>query len=195
MPYDVWNGCSYLSIDPGINVTGFARYKITNTGQLQLLDFGAIKPPTSYKTLEQVRYITGALKLYTTRHRFAWAFVENPPDTVYEGNKRGMNYMIARAQSIFKLVGVAYSIYQMLADANVIVRPVLPAEWQERSKKKRGGEDIKSWSLGYANSVLQSTDLNFTGRVPYLQSKIDENIADAISLGHLARIKGFSPAD
>lgn len=97
--------------------------------------------------------------------------------------------LIARAQSVFKVIGVTYAIYvrfKELTGLNIFL--VNPATWQERSKKLRGDLDIKDWSLKLANSVIA----NNSDQVPDLHTAADENIADAISMGYLSYRHGLA---
>lgn len=186
MPIGRWNGCSFLSIDPGIRHTGYARYRVTLTGTLELLDFGKISPGEELDTYHRVSFITGSLQSYVETIKPAFAFVEHPPDTIYEQKKSDLKLLIARAQNVFKLVGVAYSIFTLLHSLRVEVIPILPVHWQERSPKLRGNLDVKEWSLQLANILLEDGALNQSRRKAILQTKADENIADAICLGYRA---------
>ncbi len=99
--------------------------------------------------------------------------------------------IIARAQSVFKTIGVTYSLYARLRQLmGISLYLVDPVTWQERSRKKREGLDIKDWSLQVANGIINHcTNPAIPGE---LHTEKDKNIADAISMGYLAYMKGLA---
>ena len=181
-----WKGCKFISIDPGINHTGWAVYDVPLVGDFRLIDFN------SFDTTQEDRFlrigeILDRAEGVLNQHRPSMAFLENPPDTVYE-QKMPMKQIIARAQSVFKTVGVCYSIYTALRSRKITTFTILPVNWQVRSKAQRGGQDIKEWSLNLANCIIKQ-DLKHSQAI--LHTGREENIADAICLGYLAYRKNL----
>lgn len=182
MPTGIWKGCSFLSIDPGINYTGLAVYKIDLQGNLRINKAVAISTPDC-DDLERAGLIVEMVEAHIHTEKPAFLFLERPPNTIYYQGRLSPGAIIARAQSVFKVIGVTYAISARLRrEVGLKVIPIDPVKWQERSKAKRDGLDIKDWSLRLANSLLQQiSDIS-----PSLHSNRDENIADAISMGYLA---------
>ena len=97
--------------------------------------------------------------------------------------------LIARAQSVFKTIGVTYTLYTRLRRfTGVNVYLIDPVKWQERSAKARGELDIKEWSLRLANTLLATASTLEAN----LHTKRDENIADAICMGYRAYKAGLA---
>lgn len=189
MPLGVWRGCSFLSLDPGINHTGLARYYINQDHSLQIREYLTISPPENDEPLIRAEWIADRAALHVEQHKPAFVFLERPPDTVYHQSRLSQDMLIARAQSVFKTIGVTYTLYTRLRRfTGVNVYLVDPVKWQERSQKARGDLDIKEWSLRLANTLL-ATASNLEAN---LHTKRDENIADAISMGYRAYKAGLA---
>lgn len=185
-----WNGCSFLALDPGINHTGYAQYRIDERGKLSLPAFGAISVNgKDMDDLDRAGLMVDGVVAHISQRKPAFIFLERPPNTIYHQGKSSPKLLIARAQNVFKVVGVAYSIAVRLrtfTGLNVI--PVDPVKWQERSKAQRGGLDIKDWSIKLANSLI----MQLSNETPQLHSDRDENIADAVSMGYIAFQAGMA---
>lgn len=186
----VWKGCSFLSLDPGINHTGFAHWRIDLQGNVRLSEFGAISSMIpSEDDLERASVIVENVVAHISTYKPAFIFLERPPSTVYYQGRLSPGMIVARAQSVFKVIGVTYAIaIRVRSLTGMRVFPVDPAKWQERSKKKRDGLSIKDWSLRLANTLItQCSD-----KVPDLRTAKDENIADAVSMGYIAYQTGMA---
>lgn len=133
--------------------------------------------------------ITEALVAEVHTCRPAFVFLERPPDTVYYQGRLNPGQLVARAQSVFKVIGVTYAVYARLIEmVGISIFLVDPVDWQERSSKKREGLDIKDWSLRLANGIIA----NNSELAPTLRTEADENIADAISMGYLSYSRGLA---
>jgi hypothetical protein len=181
-----------MSIDPGINHTGYSHYRIDIAGQLKLTGYGAISPGSAAKELddlERAGLITDGVMAHISRYKPAFVFLERPPNTIYYQGKCSPSMLIARAQNVFKVVGVTYAIFSHIrTKLGLRIIPIEPVKWQERSKAKRGDLAIKDWSLKLANSLISQ----LTNEIPCLKSDRDENIADAISMGYIAFQAGMA---
>jgi hypothetical protein len=180
----LWKGTSFLSIDPGINHTGFAHYRIGMQGELSLKDYGAVSlAKDGLDDLERAGIIVDTVMAHVNQKRPAFVFLERPPNTIYYQGKCSNAMLIARAQNVFKVVGITYAISVRVRPLTGLrLFPVEPVKWQERSPKKRLGLSIKDWSIKLANSIITQT----TSNPANLGSERDENIADAISMGWIA---------
>ena len=180
----LWKGTSFLAIDPGINHTGFAHYKIGMQGELALRDYGAISlAKDDLDNLERAGIIVDSVMAHINEKRPAFMLLERPPNTIYYQGRLDMKNIIARAQNVFKVVGITYAISARVRTLTGFrCFPIDPAKWQERSPKKRLGLSIKDWSIKLANSIITQT----TSNPANLGSERDENIADAISMGWIA---------
>lgn len=190
MPSLKWAGSCYLSIDPGINVTGFSRYDVSLTGISKLVRYGAIIPPESENNYEQINYIVDSVSGFDKDFKPGFILVEQPPSTVYGGKQLSKDMLIARAQSVFKTVAVAASILATLRHTSRALRvPILPVQWQENIKRHKGLTS-KEWSLREANKILIA-DMQRPANT--LHTKQDENIADSITMGRRVFDNGMCP--
>jgi hypothetical protein len=188
-PTSVWKGCSFLSLDPGINNTGFAFYRINDDHSLKLREYGVISPPDNDEPLIRVSDLVDQVFLHVTTKKPAFVFLERPPDTIYHQSRCHPAALVARAQSVFKVIGVTYSLYSRLRQlVGISIFPVDPVKWQERSSIKRGGLEIKDWSLKMANGIIATS----SDSIPNLHTDRDENIADAISMGYISYSHGLA---
>jgi hypothetical protein len=189
MPTRMWNGCKFLSIDPGINHTGLATYKVED-GKPKLITWSAISPNAREECdIERAGFIVDSTQATVNLTKPAFVFLERPPNTIYYQGKSSPGMLIARAQSVFKVIGVTYAIAIRLRNftglKTILVDPV---KWQERSKAKRDGLNIKDWSLRLANSLITQ----LTTEVANLHTERDINIADAICMGYIAFSKNMA---
>lgn len=126
-------------------------------------------------------------EIHTSRPAFV--FLERPPDTIYYQGRLSPGMIVARAQNVFKVIGVTYALYARLIEmVGMTIFLIDPVTWQERSAKKRDGLDIKDWSLRMANNII----VNHSDHSPDLRTAADENIADAISMGYLSYRSGLA---
>ena len=195
MPATTWNGCSFLSVDPGLYNTGYAVYGIPLSGrQLILSHYGVISPPDSLDSVEdRISHIAAAILGLPIKTAFV--ILEKPPDTIYnqdEGSKhKSAHYLaVARATSIFKLSGLYHHLYQCFRARRQVIYPLLPTNWQERSKKQRKGLTVKEWSMQYANIILAQNS-----KAELAPTDRNENIADAIAMGHKTYYTTINQAD
>lgn len=183
-----WNGYSLLSIDPGLVCTGWAAYKLATIGP-QLMSCGKVKSEDFQDNDEdlivRLRPIIDCMRGVSSIYRPAVVLIEQPPQTIYGARMLKKDMIVARAQSVFKVFAVLGALIADLRQVSCVqhVATILPSQW-EYSKKKRGGMDVKQWSLSYANSVIAGRDSALG--LPHLHTKEDQNVADAISLGHIA---------
>lgn len=168
-----------MFIDPSMNTMGWAIYELSRVNfqvQSRLKSFGLVTPTDpDASAQDRICCVVNQMLALYQQHKCRVAIIEKPPDTIYGANKMKPFMVVARAQSIFKVYAVALAIYSAFRAEQC--QMVLPSQW-EPSKKERGGRDIKEWSLLNANLMLQRT-----GFQEKLKTKVDENIADAISLG------------
>jgi len=85
--------------------------------------------------------------------------------------------MMAKAKSVMDIIGSCYMIKGYYYKAGMYVRSLDPSEWQPSAIQR--ASETKIWSMANANSILKTLKLD---RV--LRTKMDENIADAINIGH-----------
>lgn len=186
----LWKGTSFLALDPGIRHTGFSHWRIDDNGKLSLRSYGAVSVARDdMDDLERAGIMVDGVMAHVATKKPAFVFLERPPNTIYHQGKATPKFLIARAQSVFKVVGVTYAIACAIRRAvGLRTIPIDPVKWQERSVAGRGGLCIKDWSLKLANSLITQ----YTNEIPSLHSDRDENIADAISMGYIAFNKGMA---
>lgn len=180
-----WKGFSLLSIDPGLVCTGWAIFDLENKGPM-LRTCGRVRSSDFTESDEnlivRLNPIVDSMRGVVNQYKPAVVLIEQPPQTIYKSQMLKKEMLIAKAQSVFKVFAVLGALVADLRQASSIqhVTAILPVQW-EYSKKKRGGMDVKEWSMQYANNVIADCNLSLA-----LKTKEDQNVADAISLGHIA---------
>lgn len=166
---------THFFLDPGSNVSGYAAYEHSRNGRrLKSTGFIDVKTKDGEDFLDKLRTITDlVLSKLCSFHR-PWVWVEIPPFTLYEQKRSSKDMLIARAQSVFKTVGVAYSVLSVTRlDKNVAqTRAILPSQWQGGKRR----ENSKVWSMRMANQIVTGFNLS---------SHRDQNLADAITMGYV----------
>lgn len=191
MPNANWNGYSYLSVDPGINNTGWALHEISLTGVPKLINWGCISPPDLIeKTEDRIYAICWDVARMVNNFKVGFVLIEVPPSTIYGQKKTNAGGLIARAQDVFKTVAVAYSISTAVKILPTVkVECILPSQWQA-SPKERKRIATKAWSRFEANKIL----MHECGKGPnHFTTDKHENIADAIVLGRRCFLKDRLP--
>lgn len=168
----------FLFVDPSIATMGLAAYqcKVTDNRVSNHLIYSevvcrsTVEEPLHIRCRTMYRFVLGMVRELNVSR----VYIEIPPETIYDQKNLDRNQIIARANSIFKLNAVTYSIFTALADT-VRAFPILPVEW-EIVRNKKGG--AKEWSLGYANLILTQQKKN-----RQLKEGKEQNEADAITMG------------
>lgn len=180
-----WNGFSLLSIDPGLVCTGWAVFALDRDGP-SLTACNKIKSSDFQDSDEdlivRLKPIIDCMRGVCNQYKPAVVLLEQPPQTIYNSKMLKKEMLIAKAQSVFKVFAVLGALIADLRQAASVqhVTTILPSQW-EYSKKRRGGLPVKEWSLKYANQILAHNNPEIL-----LHTKEDQNVADAISLGHIA---------
>ena len=179
-----FNKSCFGFIDPGINFCGYALYECELREDDQavvtrLKRSGCITHASKGKTdLDRTLAIAEGVMLHLSSKKLRKVYIEEPPPTIY--NQRGMNKssLVARAQSIFRTVGVAYAVAQSFASSKFPVEMLYPTSWQP-GKSTYAGLTVKEWSLNNANGILRMNNFDSV-----LKTHKDINEADAINQGH-----------
>lgn len=187
-----------MTVDPSVNYTGVSIVKqwvdsfqplprpayvfADSMVRCRILDYQLITTSPELEHLCQaVRSMAESARCFAEQYQPGLVLIEQPPMTMYN-QQASKPALIARAQSVFQTFSVAYGIYGSLY-RNFNCRIILPIHWQLH-KKRRGGAEIKDWSLYYANDgISKFCDLAASERFKaYLHTKKDENVADAITI-------------
>lgn len=150
----------------------------------------ALSPPDNDEPIKRADWLADQVSWQVEKNKPGFVFLEKPPDTIYHQGRMSPGQLIARAQNVFKVVGVTYSLYTRISSRfpQVSLFLIDPVKWQERSSKARQGLEIKEWSLKLANSLIVA----YGNAEANLHTKRDENIADAIAMGHISYNSGFA---
>ena len=179
-----WRGYSLLSIDPGLTCTGWAVFRM-NEG-VRLSACGKVRSEDFMETDEslprRLAPILDAMCGVCNQHKPAVVVVEQPPQTIYKAKMLKKEMIIAKAQSVFKTFAVCAGLLAALRNLEKVqlVTTVLPVQW-EYGKTKRGGLDVKAWSMKMANEIIDLSG----NTVSWLRTQEDQNVADAITMGFL----------
>lgn len=185
-----WKGSSFMALDPGIKVTGYSFYYVDNSGTLRLKDYGCWKPLEDGDEYLRVAWIADQAMAYVRSAGPGFTFLERPPDTVYNQGKgskfKSADYVaIARAQSVFKTMGVFYALHTILrTQTKTMIQPIYPVQW-ELSKKQRGNQEVKEWSREMANKITKEAR-------PQDGVLNEQNTADAITMGYFGYHRGYA---
>lgn len=182
-----FNRTCFLFVDPSVNYLGYAFYYASikdSKLHLELADSGCRESPCGPNDHLQVRcrsqrHFVSAIAKEQKPYSI---YIETPPYTIYEQKGKSKDDVIARAQHVFKLIAVTYSIFAGLEESYTC-HPLLPSQWQVNKTSKSS----KEWSLQYANLVIRNS-----GSSRELRTKKDENEADAITMGNVVLHKLFS---
>lgn len=94
------------AFDPGTVITGYAFIKMLESGQLELIDFGCIKPPSKYKLSDRYLVIYDAVAALLDRYQPDSAAVEsqfvklNPQSALKLGMAKGMIVLAVKQRKI-----------------------------------------------------------------------------------------------
>jgi hypothetical protein len=181
-----FNPSCFLFVDPSINSTGYAVYKCRSVDPhgvaIKLVKYGLLKsakPPADLQVKNCCRIRDFLQPLLGLCHEFKVkrCYVEEPGQSIYKSKKITKNMIIARARSVAMTMGACQAMVAYVG-TEVPTSTFLPADWQPPHNTRK--ESSKEWSLRHANSILI-----VDGFPPELQTKADENIADAINFGYV----------
>ena len=174
-----------LFIDSGSRVGGFCITDVWIKDRKlhkRIIHFGKIKLDATSSLQDRVidfSIIAGGIFL---EYNPDMIYIEHPPDTIYGFQRLSKAGIVARAQSVFKVIavchGVASHLRTMNTGRNSEIEFIFPSQWQP-SKKQRGGLDSKEWSLATANKLLSK---HYHKPFKELKTKEEENVADAIAM-------------
>lgn len=142
-------------------------------------------------------YLADTVRMLLAEHNCNNILIEIPPQTIYDQESVTKDELIARAQSVFRVVAVAHFIMGMMSRTHRI-HTILPVQWQAKMKARAAnrmnieGMDVKEISRIMANATLEHVSQesfqwqwrqkkNPTTRFP-LESERDSNAGDAVNM-------------
>lgn len=180
-----YNPTNFMFVDPSINNTGYAVYRCSvdlvdkETVHLKLLKYGLLRFPCEYERNNDVRIADffHPLMALCDEFKVRRCYVEEPGETIYGAKKMTKDGIIARARSVALTMATCHGIIAHIKQKHHCWT-FLPADWQPPHQRRK--KPSKEWSLDHANLVLKQQGFPST-----LQTKADENIADAINFGYV----------
>lgn len=175
-----------LVLDTSLTSTGYAVFYVSLPSfNFRLVEHNVIDTTETdfgVSTDSRARLLISKVSLLIDRHRINCIATEEPPGTVYGWKKMPRLSIVARANSVMKVVAATYALIGFCFSTGKYIRVIQPSQWQTKPKSDK--TDIKKWSVTEANKILA-----------YLRHKkrlslAMHHTADAINIG-IVVIKKF----
>lgn len=169
-----------LCLDTSLTSTGYAVFVIdVSTFSFKLVEYNVVdSSETDFgdATDSRSRHLIAKVSLLMSRHKINAVVTEEPSATIYGWKNMKKLHIVARANSVRKVVAAVYAIIGYCFTNGTYIKVIEPSQWQQ-NRPKESKLNSKKWSVQEANRVLD-----------YLKAKrklklSEDHTADAINIG------------
>lgn len=178
-----------LSLDLSMAATGYCVLRCYSDGDIEIAKAGLLSTDKDSEDEDRICKlawdVAALARLIDMNPHKVFSVIEKPR-AAYGGKKTSFRSQLAKGNSLFKVFMAYGAVFHELRKTCGKCIQISPVQWESKIKQK--GRNIKEVSLELANKRLQGKRVSVNGisRSLSLETKLDQNIADAINIGFYA---------